>query len=218
MKIQYNLFLLFFLFVAGCSPNTSGQYKYQVPAQLQDGLNPATLTEVGMDTSLLFKAMDKIFAGRYKGVHSVLIYTDNKLVLEEYFDGYAYKWDGPGHHGAYVSWDRSKLHYNMSATKSITSACVGIAIDQGFIESVDQSIFDFLPAHRHLSKGKKKITIENLLTMTAGLQWKEWSAPYSSTENPVIGVWFQEKDPITYILEKPIIEDPGKTFNYSTGI
>jgi CubicO group peptidase (beta-lactamase class C family) len=56
-----------------------------------------------------------------------------------------------------------------------------------------------------------------ILTMTSGLEWKEWSAPYSSLENPCIGIWFQKKDPISYILEMPLINEPGSTFNYSTG-
>ena len=53
--------------------------------------------------------------------------------------------------------------------------------------------------------------------MTSGLEWREWSAPYSSRDNPVVGIWFQDKDPITYILEKPLIDEPGKSFTYSTG-
>ena len=87
------------------------------------------------------------------------------------------------------------MHVCQSVTKSITSACIGIAIDKGFIENVHQSIFDYLPEYQHLNTdGKNKITIENLLTMTSGLEWMEWNAPYSSRENPVIEIWFQEAD------------------------
>ena len=54
--------------------------------------------------------------------------------------------------------------------------------------------------------------------MTSGLEWREWSAPYSSSDNPNIGIWYQDnKDPITYILEKPLIDKPGTSFNYSSG-
>jgi CubicO group peptidase (beta-lactamase class C family) len=66
------------------------------------------------------------------------------------------------------------LHHIHSDAKSITSASIGIAIDLGFIESVDQSIFDYLPEHQHLnSDGKDKITIEHLPTMTSALEWDE---------------------------------------------
>ncbi|MEZ4962020.1 MAG: serine hydrolase domain-containing protein [Saprospiraceae bacterium] len=129
--------------------------------------------------------MDKIVGGQYPEVHAMLIYKDGKLVLEEYFQGHEYKWDAPMHHGDWVTWNRDKLHQIHSDTKSITSACVGIAIDQGFIESVHQSIFDYFPEYQHLNTdGKDKITIEHLLTMTSGLDANEWTVPYSSPENP----------------------------------
>ena len=66
---------------------------------------------------------------------------ETKNVLEEYFQGHTYQWDGTNHHGDLVVWNRTMLHDVKSVSKSITSACVGIAIDYGFIESVHQSIF-----------------------------------------------------------------------------
>ena len=53
--------------------------------------------------------------------------------------------------------------------------------------------------------------------MTAGLSWPEWSAPYSSMDNPTIGIWFSEIDPITYVLGHPWEAEPGSKFNYSSG-
>jgi CubicO group peptidase (beta-lactamase class C family) len=167
---------------------------------------------------MITKAVGRIYQGKYKEVHSMLIFKDGKLVFEEYYEGHKYKWDGVNHHGELVTWDRDMLHNLMSANKSITSACIGIAIDEGFIGNVNQSIFDYLPEHQHLKKdGKESITIEHLLTMTAGLEWEEWSAPYSTTANPAVGIWFSEEDPITYILDMPLIDEPGTNYNYSTG-
>jgi CubicO group peptidase (beta-lactamase class C family) len=113
-------------------------------------------------------------------------------------------------------------HVLQSVTKSVTSACIGIAIDKGFIESVDESIFEYLPEYRYLgTDGKDKITIENLLTMTSGLAWMEWNAPYSSRDNPMIEIWFEEaeqdKHPFTFILEGPLVDEPGTTFRYFGG-
>ena len=106
----------------------------------------------------------------------------------------------------------------MSVNKSITSACIGIAIDKGMIESVNQSIFDYLPDHRHLKKdGKENITIEHLLTMTSGLAWTEWGASYSNIENPIIGIWYSDKDPVSFILEAPLAHEPGTHFSYFGG-
>lgn len=206
------------LSIINCNSDTSSQYTYQPPENINDGLNVGTLDEVNIDSALIGKAANKIRQGKYEEVHSMLIYKDNKLVFEKYFLGHQFKWDASKHHGNLITWGRTILHNIMSATKSVTSACVGIAIEEGFIKSVHQSIFDYLPEHQQLKKdGKEKITIEHLLTMTSGLEWREWSAPYSSPDNPNIGIWYQDKDPITYILEKPLIDKPGTSFNYSSG-
>jgi len=197
-------------------------HTYPPPEDINDGLDVGTLDEVNIDLELIEKAVDGINRGEYREVHSVLIFKDDKLVLEEYFRGHRYQWDAPNHHGELVTWNRTMLHDIKSDTKSITSICIGIAIDEGFIESVDQSIFDYLPEHQHLNTdGKDKITIEHLLTMTSGLEWDEWGAPLSSRANDIIEIWFQDaeegKDPLTFILEKPLVDEPGTSFTYSGG-
>ncbi|MFC2125001.1 serine hydrolase domain-containing protein [Bacteroidota bacterium] len=218
MKKTILLISLLSLFQASCEKDFSGNWPYIPPDSINDGFVAGSLEEVNIDAGMIAKAVGRIHQGKYKEVHSMLIYKDNRLVFEEYFQGHVYKWDAPYHHGELVTWNRDMVHNTMSATKSIVSACIGIAIDHGFIESVHQSIFDYLPDHQHLSNGgKEKITIEHLLTMTSGLEWREWSAPYSSTANPCIGIWFQEEDPISYILEMPLVDAPGSNFNYSTG-
>lgn len=206
------------LLIVGCKQAPSTQYTYRPPENINDGFDVGSLDEVNIDTELIEKAVNEIQRGRYKEVHSMLIFKDDKLVLEEYFTGHKYKWDGANYYGDLVTWDRSISHCIHSDTKSITSTCIGIAIDNGFIGSVNQSIFDYLPEHQHLNTGgKDKITIEHLLTMTSGLDWKEWSAPYSSKDNPIIGIWFSDKDPITYILERSLINEPGTSFTYYGG-
>jgi CubicO group peptidase (beta-lactamase class C family) len=193
-------------------------YTYQPPENINDGLDVGTLDEVSIDSELIEKAVNDINRGKYREVHSILIFKDDKLVLEEYFEGHEYQWDAPDHHGELVAWNSSMLHEIMSDTKSITSICIGIAIDKGFIESVHQSIFDYLPEHQHLNTGgKDKITIEHLLTMTSGLEWDEWSAPLSSADNDAVGIWFSDKDPISFILERPLVDEPGTSFTYNGG-
>ncbi|MEP0131886.1 MAG: serine hydrolase [Eudoraea sp.] len=211
------LLILLFLII-GCQSQPSITYIYRPPENLKDGLAVGTLKEVNIDSSLIIKAANKIHGNRYKEVHSMLIFKDDKLVFEEYFEGHKYKWDSPNHHGELVTWDRSMPHHIMSATKSITSACVGIAIEKGFIESVHQSIFEYLPEYSHLNTNEKgKITIEHLLTMTSGLEWNEWGAPLSSSDNDLVGLWVHCEDPINCILERPLITRPGTSFTYSGG-
>jgi CubicO group peptidase (beta-lactamase class C family) len=206
------------LLIISCKSAPSSPYVYQPPENIDDELDVGTLSEVGIDPALIEKAVNDINRGKYIEVHSMLIFKDNKLVFEDYFPGYKYQWDGPNYHGDLVAWTASNLHCIHSDTKSITSACIGIAIDKGFIESVHQSIFDYLPDHQHFNtEGRDKITIEYLLTMTSGLDWEEWGAPYNSEDNPMIGIWFSDKDPITYILERAMKDEPGTSFTYYGG-
>ena len=213
-KHTISIILVLSLLLVGCECKPALQYSYHPPEYSNDGFEVGSLEEVNIDSVLLKKAVDRINCGKYDEVHSMLIFKDSKLVFEEYFQGHRYKWDGENHHGEWTSWDKSTPHGVKSVSKSITSIGVGIAIDKGFIESVDQSIFDYLPDHQHLkTSGKEKITIEHLLTMTSGLEW----ADLGNESNDIVGIWYQDKDPITFILEKPLIHNPGTTFNYSGG-
>lgn len=210
--------LVLSLIILGCKCEPKVKYSYHSPEYSKDGFEVGSLEEVNIDSVLLKNAVDNINCGKYDEVHSMLIFKDNKLVFEEYFPGHRYQWDAPNHQGEWISWDKSMLHDVKSASKSITSTSIGIAIDKGFIKSVHQSVFDYLPNHQHLKNdGRENITIEHLLTMTSGLEWHEWGESLSSETNDIVGIWFQDKDPVTFILEKPMIHNPGTTFNYSGG-
>ena len=213
-----SIIIITFLLALGCQSQNYPPYEYQQPKFIDDGLTTGSLGDVGLDTILISNGVEKIRRGKFNEIHALLIYINNKLVLEEYFDGHTYQWNRPNHHGELIQWDRDIPHAIMSNTKSITSACVGIAIEKGFIDSVDQSIFDYLPSHTHLkTDDKEHITIEHLLTMTSGLEWNEWMEPYSSPENPIIGIWYAETDPVSFILQGRLIQSPGTYFSYYGG-
>ena len=200
-----------------CNNNQKHEIKLNTPQQTNDGLKIGKLAEVNMDVRYLEELTDAIKAGKYKEIHSMLVYKDSRLVFEEYFPGHKFNYEGPYFLGEWVDWDKDKLHSIMSDTKSITSICVGIAVNKGFIKSVHQSIFDYLPEHqRFKSNGKEDITIEHLLTMTSGLEGNEWTSSYADANNPVINLWYCE-DPIACILEKPLLKEPGSTFSYFGG-
>ena len=106
----------------------------------------------------------------------------------------------------------------MSCTKSFTSACIGIAIDNGFIKSVDQSIFDFLPNHQQLKTNNKNyITIEHLLTMTSGLAWDEWNAAHGGQLTNDYDHLYVVDDQIKAVLEREWWAAPGEFFTYNGG-
>ena len=206
------------LLITSCGAGVSSEYNHQAPEVINDGLDVGTLDEANMDSALLGKAVDRIRAGDYGEIHSMLIFHDGKLVFEEYFPGRKYRFAGPYHLGSWVNWDHDKEHIVMSAGKSITSASIGIALEKGIIESVDQSIFDYLPNHQHLNTdGKDAITIEHLLTMTSGLAWDEWGHSYSSLENSLIRLIDVCDDQVACILEAPLVSEPGTDFVYSGG-
>lgn len=217
-KISILLISVLSILFIGCEQDASGQYTYRPPEYTNDGLDVGSLDEVNIDALMLGKAVNKIRQGKFKEVHSMLIFRNGKLVFEEYFEGHKYQWDGPNHHGDLVTWDKSMSHVCHSVTKSITSACIGIALEKGFIDSVHQSIFDYLPEHQHFNTdGKDTITIEHLLTMTSGLKWDEWSASLGSASNDIVGIWFSDRDPVSFIVERPLVSEPGTSYTYSGG-
>lgn len=103
-------------------------------------------------------------------------------------------------------------HDVMSVTKSVTSLLIGIAIDKGFIPSVDVPIDNYIrPLVNNLDSAKGQITIKQLLTMSCGLEWSEIPGPSEFMQ------WYTSPDKLLYILNKPFTSVPGQSFNYSDG-
>ena len=120
-------------------------------------------------------------------------------------------------HGTYVDFGRTTRHNTHSATKSVISALVGLAIDQGIVAGEDRPVFDFFPEYAEYGGGGKgAITIRDLLTMTSGLEWHEWDAPVGGGENS-IDAFNRSSDPIGYVLSQPLLDPPGSVFNYNGG-
>ena len=172
-------------------------YSYHKPLQKKDGFECSTLSEVGIDSTYIYKLVEDILKGKMATIHSLLIVKDNKLVLEEYFHNY----------------DCSKLHLMESVTKSFTSALMGIAIDKKFISDVDEPVWQYLGKWDSTQWVRKKydIKIKNLLTMTAGLDWK----PFTLNEyNDDVNI-YTSSDWIEYILNKDLKDKPGSKFFYN---
>jgi len=204
--------------LAACSSALQPIIALNPPMDLGDGLAIGKTGDVGMDPEPLQKVVQEIRKGRYGEIHSLLVYQDGTLVVEEYFPGHDYDWAGEDFHGPWVAWDASQRHNVHSVGKSITSACVGIAVEQGLIANVQDPILKYLPEYEVLiNGGKEEITIEHLLTMTSGLAWDEWGTSYASEENDVISLWLGCQDPVVCILEKPLLHEPGTYFTYSGG-
>ena len=203
---QYAIFL--FIVFYSCAQNENSTYNK--PYQLNDGIKTATLTDVGIDEKIIQAMNDSITAGVYTNIHSVLILRNNKLVYENYWPGKDENRE-TGFHGLIVH-HRDSLHDIRSISKSITGASVMIALSQGKIKSLDQHLFDFFPELAKYNVGlKKQITIRHLLTMTAGLNWRDDLSFSDSLKHTTIA------SAIEFILRQPVVDTPGTKFYYSDG-
>ncbi|GGI57587.1 serine hydrolase domain-containing protein [Winogradskyella haliclonae] len=155
------------------------------------------------DTIKLQSLVSKIDNGYFGDVHSIIISRKNEVVLEKYFRGY----------------DRDRLHCIYSITKSVTSALIGIAIDSNDINDLDEELLDFFPEYsqiENLSNEKENITLENILTMSSGFEWNEWTYPYDNPNNSATILW-ESNDMIKYMLNLPLSHNPGTHFTYNSG-
>lgn len=131
---------------------------------------------------------------KYKTV-AFLVARDSLLLFEKYWDGY-----GP----------QSRSN-SFSMAKSIVSLLLGCAIDDGYIESMDQPVGDFLPEFKE--GDKSKITIRHLLTMSSGLSWDEaYASLFSTTTQAYYGKFLAK-----LVLNQSVITEPGKEYNYLSG-
>jgi len=115
-----------------------------------------------------------------------------------------------------VEHSHTVLHDMRSVSKSIVSACIGIAISQGKIQSVDQKIFDFFEDYKQYRiNGKEELTIKHFLTMTSGLEWNE-EVPYDNPENSEIQM-DESGDGIGFVLSRKLTAKPGSEWKYNGG-
>lgn len=138
---------------------------------------------VGMDIEKLSE-LDRQIKSHYKNINGIVIVKNGSIAYENYYKGYK----------------DSDVHHVASVTKSVVSALVGIAIDQGYIKSVDQKVLEYFPEYQSADKDflKKAVTIKHLLTMTAPFPFS-WKEGDSHSHEPLDRLR-RQKDWITYSL------------------
>ena len=124
-------------------------------------------------------------------MRSILVSVDGALRAEQYFNGAA------PHRAANLK----------SASKSIISVLVGIALDRGDLEGIDTTIDRFFPEYLD-DPAKGRISVEDLLTMRSGLE---------TTSNRNYGRWVQSGNWVRHVLTRPLVAAPGTRMIYSTG-
>lgn len=151
--------------------------------------------EQGLDSALILAMLDEI-QNENLAIHSILIVRHGYLVSEVYYPPY----QPETRHPAY------------SMTKSVTSAMVGKALQEGYIQSVQQKVVEFFPeiAKDDTNPKLKDITLEHLLTMSAG---------YNTNSMPNLYGKDASFDTVHHVLTyNSLLEPPGSSFFYDSGL
>lgn len=146
----------------------------------------------GMDSEKLadvFKDLEEW----YKVTNSVIIIRNGYIVAEKYYNGYT----------------PETKQWIYSATKSVLSGLIGVAVEEGYL-TLDERIIDIFSDREieNIDEYKENITVKDLLTMRSGYQFN----PRSS-----YGRVLEAEDMVQFILDLPMKEEPGMSYNYNSG-
>lgn len=153
---------------------------------------------------MLFRNVDRIISKidseEYTNIHGFLVWKDEEIIGEHYWD----------------SWNGDRPHMLQSATKSITALLIGIAIEEGFIREETQPVLSFFTEYiaiRQVDDHKRTLTLEDLMTMRAGMEWMEY--PYH--ESHLARMNSERNEWTRFVLNRPMKESPGQTYAYNSG-
>src|SRR5215831_5659454 len=141
----------------------------------------------------LRKMESSIEAGELKKITSVIVARNGKLVYEKHFDG-----------------STLSLRNTRSATKTVASILIGIAIDKGLIQDVQAPVLSFFPDKQPVENPdprKYKITVEDLLTMSSLLECDDSNQFSRGNEERMYLV----EDWVKFTLDLPVKGFPGWT-------
>jgi CubicO group peptidase (beta-lactamase class C family) len=156
----------------------------------------STPEEQGMDSMALANLLD---FGKTRSLDSLLLVRHGRIVLDAYYAPYTS--DIP--------------HRINSSTKAVIGTLVAMAHKDGLLDSFDHPVLDFF-ADRTIAgvdDKKKAITVQHLLDMTSGIDWKE---PLDGRPDSMIEM-SRQRDWIKFILDRPMASAPGEVFNYNSG-
>lgn len=181
----------------------------------------------GLDPDAIASLVADIEAGGYGLVNAFLLIRNGRVVANERFEqdyeavmaehdttNHLYNYDHTAWHPYLEGTD---LHTLQSVTKSVLSAAIGIAIDEGHISGVDAPAMPFFEAYAPYPTDPRKeaTTIEDLLTMRSGIQWNT-AGGYGSDTHSTIQLEASDEW-IRFILEQPTDTDPGTRYQYNDG-
>ncbi|MEP6611982.1 MAG: serine hydrolase [Mucilaginibacter sp.] len=146
-------------------------------------LTQAAFAQINIDTSRFVK--------NNRQLYSVVVQQNDKIIYNQYFNGKT----------------NADLFNNQSLTKSVMSLLIGIAIDKGYISSVDEKLVKYFPElAKDTDKRKQQITIRQIMNQASGL----WHEDLTRMDK-----YFALDNPYEYVLAQPLESEPGKIFHYN---
>ncbi len=133
---------------------------------------------------------------RKKFIDSVAIFKEGENVFSQTFNNYKI----------------TDIHPVYSITKSVISLVYGIALLEGIIPNINLKIKEIFTEIENISD---KLKLENILTMTEGLEWDEVSN--FNNENGYVNIIEKSQNPYKFIFERKVLEPVGKKYQYSSG-
>jgi CubicO group peptidase (beta-lactamase class C family) len=181
-----------------------------------------------VDAAVLDELHQAISSGKHGNVDSMLVIRHGRIVFEKtYARDYQRLFSGRGEPGIYNYYDpawhpfyrKGSLHTMQSVSKSVTSALIGIAKQNGAALELDRPVLPLLEGFRTRADDPhwKAITLRHLLTMTSGIEWDESTVDYTDPRNSCAAMEGSENW-IQFVLDRNMAAEPGKTFVYNSGV
>lgn len=197
MKCKIIILMLLVNIFSGCltDPDIKLRFDNYKPELLNDGWIVSTPQAEGFNVNKIDEIYKNLFSeSLYPTARSLLIVRHGKLVAEAYCKDKN---------------DINTFHAIISATKSITSITMGIAIDKGLVDSVETTIYHYIPEYFDDDIQKRNITIYHALTMQTGLAFVN-----DDHTNELLHC---EGSSVKYVLDKNLRFTPGTSFYYNDG-
>ena len=170
-----------------------------------------------MDSFAVFRCGQKAFERAYPHDYAKLYgkqagergpYNERLMGRYNYFDP---QWH-PYFHG-------TDLHTMQSVSKTFTSVVIGVAMERGdFKASLDSPVLKYFDISnvKNVDDRKRRMTLRDLLTMTAGLDWNDQGFLTGDPRNDT-SLMEASEDWVQYAIDKPMAAEPGKVWDYSSG-
>src|ERR1700739_1788731 len=187
---------------------------------------PAPPAALGLDPAALHSLDGEIAAGKYGYIDSMLVIRHGRIAFEQHYSHdyralfvgkgapWIYNYYDPDWHPFYQG---TALHTMQSVSKSVTSTLIGIAIGRGGVAGVAVAVMPYFAGCKVVADARRdRMRLWDVLTMTTGIQWDEFSATYTDSRNNCAQME-ASKDWIQYVLDQPMAAEPGTTFVYNSG-